>query len=103
MIFVDVIVGILAAAALLYWLASALTNIAVFVIRCAGYSSTSGLPGVPALTGLVVFVCLYGYFKVIKSPLWWLVLIAPDAFLRVGELIFRIRVRVLQLPDKASQ
>lgn len=103
MIIVDILVGLLVAVALFYWAVSATIDIGVFFVRCSGYSSTSAVPAVASITGIVAFLGCRNYFQLIQSPLWLVALLLPDILYQVGELILFFRVRVLKWPDKARQ
>lgn len=103
MIIVHVIVGLLVAVALFYWAVSAIIDIGVFFIRFSGYSSTSAVPGVATIAGIVAFLGCRNYFQCIQSPLWLVALLLPDILYQFGELILLFRVRVLNWPDKARQ
>ncbi|MEZ6041245.1 MAG: hypothetical protein R3C20_12105 [Planctomycetaceae bacterium] len=103
MIIVDALVGILVAVALFYWAVSAMIDIGVFFIRCRGRSSTSAVPGVASMAGIVAFIGCRNYFQFIQSPLWMIGFILPDILYQTGELILFLRIRILKWPDKATQ
>jgi hypothetical protein len=92
--------GILLACAV-YWLVSAFIDFGVFLIRCSGHSSTSAVPGVGAITGLVGAAIVREWFGLVESPAVYLVALAPDCVLQLGEVVMLVRVRVLGWPDKA--
>ena len=102
MIFVNIAAALIAAFAFSYWLIATLIDIKVFTIRCRGSSKSSAVPGVASITGLLFYYVLRYHFEALQTSLWLLAVIAPDILHQLGELIFVIRVRMLNMPDKAN-
>ncbi len=97
----SVLLGLLLVACGLYWISAALIDLGVSAIRCAGYNSTSAVPGVATVTGLIGAVIVREWFGWIDSPVLYLAAVAPDLIYQLGEIILLVRVRVLGWPDRA--
>lgn len=96
----SILVGLLASAALFYWLVSAFIDTVVFFRRSRGDSTASAVPGVASITGIVLYICCRRYFQIIESPRWLAALLLPDVLCQAGELILWFRVRVLGWPAR---
>ena len=103
MIILSIALGIVFAAAAFYWIVSTVIDVVIAFIRGFGYSSTSAVPGIATITGLVAVAIAREYFGWIDSPIFYLVAIFPDICLQLGELILVVRVKVLHFPDKAAR
>jgi hypothetical protein len=101
MIIIDVIMVVFSVAAGFYWLVSSIIAVVVFFIRCSGYSSTSAVPAVATVTGIVCFSSLKSYFQIIDSNIWLAAFLLPDTIWLCGEVALQFRIRVLKLPDRA--
>ena len=101
MIVLDFTLGIVAAVAFFYWIASAVIDIVVIFVRCRGDSSSSAVPAVATLTGGVVYIICLKYFHLIESPHWLLAFLLPDILYELSEAQLWVRIHVFKWPDKA--
>jgi len=103
MINIDVLAGIMLAAAGFYWVVASAIAVVVCGIRCRGCSSISAVPAVAIVTGVVCFVILKSCFQMITSNLWLAAFLLFDTILACGEVVLWFQFRVLRLPDKPQQ
>lgn len=103
MLVVSIALGIVFAVATFYWVVSTAIDVAVAFIRGFGYSSTSAVPGIATIAGLISVTIAREYFGWIESPLFFFIAILPDILLQFGELVLVLRIKVLHLPDKARR
>jgi hypothetical protein len=96
-----VLFGLLLAVSAFYWAVATYINLGVFAIRCAGYSSTSAVPGVATITGVVAAAVVREWFGWVDTPAVYLLAVAPDAVYPLGALVLLVRVRMLGWPDRA--
>ena len=100
-VLLDVLFGLLLAVCAFYWAIAAYIDVGVFAIRCAGYSSTSAVPGVATIAGVVAVAVMREWFGWVQTPAVYLLAATPDAVYQLGELVLLVRVRVLGWPDRA--
>ena len=86
-----------------YWAVSAYINCGVFITRCMGSSSISAVPGVATIFGLPSAAIVREWFGWVESPAVYLIAIAPDVLIVLGEVVLYVRVRLLGWPDRARQ
>ena len=103
MIIIDVLAGIMVAAAGFYWVVASAIPVVVCGIRCRGYCSTSAVPAVATVTGVVCFVILKSYFQMITLNRWLAAFLLIDTIWVWGEVVLWFRFRVLKLPDRPQQ
>jgi hypothetical protein len=100
-VLLDVLFGLLLAGCAFYWAVSAYIDVGVFAIRCSGYSSTSAVPGVATITGVVAAAVVREWFGWVETPAVYFWAVAPDAVYQLGVFVLLVRVRVLRWPDRA--
>jgi hypothetical protein len=100
-VLLDLLFGLLLAVCAFYWAVAAFIDTGVFVIRCAGYGSTSAVPGVATITGVIGAAVAREWFGWVETPAVYLLAIAPDVVYQIGELVLLVRVRVVGWPDRA--
>ena len=103
MTMLSIVLGAVLAVAVFYWFISTLIDVAAACIRVSGYSSTSAVPGVATIMGLVAVAIAREHFGWIESPILYLIAILPDVILQIGELVLVLRIKIFHLPDKAAQ
>ena len=95
--------AIVLAVCVFFWLVSTYIDLGVCIIRCFGRSSTSTVPGVATVTGLIGAAIIREWFQWVESPIVYFVAAAPDAVYQCGELVLLIRIRIFGWPDKAQR
>lgn len=93
--------GLVLAICAFYWAVAAFIDVGVFAIRCSGRSSTSAVPGVASITGVVSVIVMREWFGWFENPIIYLVAVSPDALFSLGEFVLFVRIRVLGWPDRS--